>query len=495
MLYNVTVDPFAKLSAEEEKGYIEDIFYKQQYYQTLLDLTEASASRFILGQRGQGKTAVIFHLMADMKRMGILPILIDRFDGFPIQDNEKYFLYQMIKKLTFKIALKLMEEPKKRSELTKTQEEQLSFFIEAFYDPQSAEECIATAKNIEAKRRRNQIIAFINKHIKVLNGLIGIAVKAGADLIKSHAGLDVDISNIGSDYIPGFDISEFKQLEMSDIVSWESAKLVDILKNLRDIAIALDYKSIAFLFDKIDEFGEISTDVEKVNSFIIGLLSDTELLYTEKISIVVSLWSEAKKSLNKNGVRFDKFKEVDLRWRKTELVDLMNKRLLYFSEDKSSPVTFQALVPQKNDQDIILELADHSPRAFISLLGTIAAEEDQSQSPIKVFSANAFSRGCLMFCKKYDYISTQTTRKGKAQDMTTWITRLLRLKLTQFTLEQYCGLNKVSQKTGAQHIEHMLNYNLIKDSMVPMDNDVVLYEIADPRIRHLISRGVTDLDG
>ena len=460
-----------------------------------MDLTEASASRFILGQRGQGKTAVILHLMADMERLGILPILIDRYDSFPIQNNEKYFLYLMIKKLTFKIALRLMERPKMRSALSDTQREQLAFFIEAFYDPQCAEECIATAKNIEAKKRNNRIKTFINTHLRFLNGVLRAAVKVGADLIKSHAGLDVDISNVGGDYIQGFDVSEFKQLNMSDIVSWDSAKLVDILKNLRGVALSLDYKSIAFLFDKIDEYAETHYEVEKVNSFIIDLLKDTELLYTDKISIVVSLWSEVKKSLNRSGVRFDKFKDVDLRWRNSELVDLMNKRLLYFSVDKKNPVTFQSLVPKKSDQDLILELVDHSPRAFISILGTITAEEDQSQSPTIEFSADALSKGCLMFCKKYDYISTQTTRKGKAQELTTWITRLLRLKLTQFTLGQYCSNNKVNQRTGAQHIELMLNFNLIKDSMVPMDNDVVLYEVADPRIRHLISRGVTDLDG
>lgn len=51
-ILNIQGSPFAKLSAEEEKSYLREIFYKQQYYDSLVDLAEASASRFILGQRG-----------------------------------------------------------------------------------------------------------------------------------------------------------------------------------------------------------------------------------------------------------------------------------------------------------------------------------------------------------------------------------------------------------------------------------------------------------
>ena len=55
---NISNHPFAQYSAEEESD-IEAIYYKQQYYQELLDLTKNGVSRFILGQRGQGKSATI----------------------------------------------------------------------------------------------------------------------------------------------------------------------------------------------------------------------------------------------------------------------------------------------------------------------------------------------------------------------------------------------------------------------------------------------------
>ena len=227
---------------------------------------------------------------------------------------------------------------------------------------------------------------------------------------------------------------------------------------------------------------------------MIDLLTDTELLYSDHISIVVSLWSEVKKILNKNGVRFDKFKEVDLRWRNTELMELMDKRLAYFSINKLKPVTFVSLVPDGNERKKIMELADGSPRSFISLLGFILAEEEGNNGLVTSFSADALSKGYLMFCKKFDYISAQPSRTGKGQDLQTWITRLLRLKLTQFTLAQYSAFFNIKQKTGGIHIDTLIKFNLIRDTMQPMDDGVILYEIVDPRIRHLISRGILDLD-
>ena len=121
----------------------------------------------------------------------------------------------------------------------------------------------------------------------------------------------------------------------------------------------LGYKSIVVLFDKIDEFPLINSDVDKVTDFTFEVLSDTEFLYADKLSIVFSLWSEVKRSLNKRGVRFDKFKEIDIRWNREELEPLIDKRLKEFSIDKTNPVTLSQLIPNENDKNIAIELSDH----------------------------------------------------------------------------------------------------------------------------------------
>lgn len=490
-LFNIKGYPFAKLSAEEERPYIKDIFYKQQYYNSLLSIAEEGVSRFVLGQRGQGKSATILHLFEDMRELSVLPILIDNYKGFPLDNNENHFLYNIIQSLTFSIAEHLLKNRKDYKKLSAENKEQLAFFIEAFYDQQCATECEYCAKNIQSKKIRNKVKRWLNNHLKILNNIIGVGVKCGTELIRSYSGVDVDYSSVGAEYISEFSIETFNRISIDDMTTWDTNKLLKIITNLKGIANKVGYKSVVIMLDKIDEVHNINADIEKITNFIIEVLTDTNLLYSDGISIVVSLWSEIKSSLNNKGVRFDKFKEVDIRWRNDELEALLNKRLLYFSIDRKSPVSLETLVPKEQNRNLILELADHSPRSLLDLLGRILSEE-QTTEQLKTFSDDAISKGAINFCKKFDYVSAQPSRTG--QDLSSWISRLLSTKRSLFSLTEYSNSQDIGTKQGAKHIQTLLKYNLIKDAIRTTNNGETIYEIVDPRIKHLISRGEVGLN-
>ena len=74
-------NPFSKFSAEEEIEFHNEIFYEPNFYQTLLDDLKSGTSRFILGQRGHGKSSIIHKLKNDLEKSQILTIIIDRFDA------------------------------------------------------------------------------------------------------------------------------------------------------------------------------------------------------------------------------------------------------------------------------------------------------------------------------------------------------------------------------------------------------------------------------
>ena len=40
----------------------------------------------------------------------------------------------------------------------------------------------------------------------------------------------------------------------------------------------------------------------------------------------------------------------------------------------------------------------------------------------------------------------------------------------------------------------MLKYNLIKDALLPTEDGKPIYQIVDPRISHLIERGVLEIE-
>ena len=279
----------------------------------------------------------------------------------------------------------------------------------------------------------------------------------------------------------------------SVIVKFPIANLVKIVQNLVKTAQILGFNTVVVLFDQIDEVRGVNSDVEKVAEFMLDFLSDTNLSYLRNLSIVISLWSEVKNKLNIKNIRFDKFKEIDIRWREDELVKLMDKRLYFYSVDKNSPVTFSTLVPNNGDQETIIRLSGGSPRAFITLMSYILIEE-QSKDLITAFSEEAIFKGCIAFCKKFDYISLQPSRTGKGGDLKAWIVKLLRMRLASFSLQQYCEFYNTPSKTGGKHIEQMLKFNLIKDALLPSKDGKPIYEVVDPRIVHLIKRGVLEID-
>lgn len=493
-LLNVKGAPFAQLSAEEERGYLKEIFYKQPCYDTLVNLAEEGASRFVLGQRGQGKSATILHLLEDMKELKLLPILIDQYDEFPERNNKNYFLYTMITRLTFELAECMMHDASLGKKLNPTHKQQLGLYLEMFYDPITAKHCVESAEAIASKRRWNKVKTYVNKHIPLLNRVFGIAVGVGLDVIKSVAGLEnIDSTAYGREYFQEMQLETYRQVPREDIVGWNTSRLKDMLNNLCDMTMEMGYKSVVFLFDKIDEISGINGQIEKVTMFMTEFLSDTSLLYTNNISIVVSLWSEVKNALNKQGIRFDKFKEVDIRWRNEELVALLNKRLAYFSNNKDNPHTFESLVSNANDRTTVLELVDKSPRALLNLLGTILdAERDVEY--VSTFSSNALSKGYVNYCRSFDYTSAQPTRTGKGSDVRIWIGKLLLLKLTSFSMNDYMTCFKTTAKATSNHIDTLLKYNLIKVSVMPTSDGEQMYDVADPRISYLIKRNVQSLD-
>jgi hypothetical protein len=280
---------------------------------------------------------------------------------------------------------------------------------------------------------------------------------------------------------------------MQEVASWERDKLLKMLNFLVETTNSLGYESIVILFDKIDEFQEINSDVEKVTDFAVEILSDTDLLYSDRLSIVFSLWSEVKRTLNKRGIRFDKFKEIDIRWRTEELESLINYRLKYFSIDKTKVVTLDSLIPDANSKRTVLDLADHSPRSLIRLLGEIY-NEDYKENNLLSFTPTAISKGLVTFCTKFDYESQQPSKTGRRSDLISWMNRALRIRKSIFCIED---LNQVySQKTNisTKYIEDMMKLGIIKESYDRTLDNLAIYEIVDPKLKYLISRGVMELD-
>ena len=495
---NISKNPFLQRSAEDELTFLDQIYYTPTYYDELLHNAINGISRMLVGKRGLGKSATIHMLFKELKINNTLPILITRYDGIPLTDNEPYFLYKIMQGMCNGIARHLYINKKDRKKLNKNQKERLSFFIELFFDTRTSEEYIKYAKEIERKKRWNWAKKIYNWLVPLLNGSLNCIIESSSAVIRKSIGMDgdnINIDNVARQYLKEADLEKINSVPITEIASWDKAKLIKLLNQLKEIANKIGYQSIVVLFDKIDEFPAINADIDKIVDFTKDLLLDTDLLYTENLSIVFSIWSDAKRALNKAGVRFDKFEDINIEWTNLDLEKLINKRLKYFTIDHGAPVTMESLIPDSNTRNDIIKLADKSPRALLKLLGILYSMENNPDdfNQVKSFGTANISQGIIQYCQSYDYFSNQSVKVGGKTDLYNWINKILLLKLINFTSEHVKKEFSLTTKTTNIYIQTMIRLELIKENICPNEEDITEYSVIDPRICYLISRGITEL--
>ena len=151
-----TRDPFAQHSAEEEIRFIDDIFYEPAYYRGLKDTILNNGSRFLLGQRGDGKSMVIHKLVNDLTiENNALVMLVTRFDNIPLTNNEQYLLYKIAQKMTIEVAKRLFLNKKLRKKIDTYLLQRFSKYVQLFYEPGFADEFIEKAQEIKRINRKN----------------------------------------------------------------------------------------------------------------------------------------------------------------------------------------------------------------------------------------------------------------------------------------------------------------------------------------------------
>ena len=474
---------------------MQKIFLKPRYYDALKSNAKQGNSRILVGQRGLGKSATIHMLFEDLKANRTLPLLITRYEGIPLTNNKGYFLYKIVQSLTKRLAEHLYKTPKDSKLLSREQKSYLSYLVEMFYDDEIAEDYLREAKVIKAKKRNNWFRRLFNRNLRLINSVVNGVIKITSSVVRQSMGLSESDETVTANAIfEEIPISEINSLSMKEVVEKGNDKLLSMLRLMIDMALKLKYGSIVVLFDKIDEFAEINADVNKVTDFTLQILTDTDLLYTNKLSIVFSLWSEVKRTLNNRGVRFDKFQDIDISWRDDELEQIIDKRLLYYSINKDIPVTLKSLIPFDNDRKMILNLADGSPRSLISLMSRLYDEEignETANGNIVAFSSATISKGLMEFCRRFDYESLQPSKISDKNNYYNWLGKVLLMKKPYFTVSEICSVFSIKMATARTYISQMEKLGII--SQDSSEGDDLVYRTQDPRICYLMSRGITSL--
>ncbi len=120
-------NPFSKFSAEDERNYLKEIYEKPRFYQTLLDELAEGNSRYLLGERGVGKSALMFYLIEDLKSRDIYPVLIDEYDGTQIKNNGYDLLLLVERNIVTKLGVELLCNKSKIKDLLRIIEKNWHF--------------------------------------------------------------------------------------------------------------------------------------------------------------------------------------------------------------------------------------------------------------------------------------------------------------------------------------------------------------------------------
>jgi hypothetical protein len=483
-------NPFSKFSAEEEIEFHNEIFYEPTFYQTLLDDLKSGTSRFILGQRGHGKSSIIHKLKTDLEKEQVLTIIIDRFDEISLTDNKIELLNLILQEFVTKYVLFLDKNKVYLKKLNKEDKEALCLLIKLFFQPLTKTEYETRFDNIKSIKTKNWFINLYNKVVKPTNSIIGAGILITSKLIADSLKLNNFETNTAyTEYLSEMDNMNISASLQEQELKKSKRHLKELLNRLNSITKKTYYKSSVVLFDKVDEFQELNQEISKIASFTEDILTDTELLLQNDIAIAFSLWSEVKPILSKK-VRFDKFKEIDISWRKSDMEPLIDKRILHFSGNTRS---FSSLFSIIADKENVINISNKSPRDLISCLSDIYDYQTSNSSSTN-FETESVSKGLIKFANRYDYLSMYPSRTGKNKDVISMINLILRTRKINITILDLNTTFNQKTKWSTGKLESMVKYKLVTEDSKLGPNNEKIYNVLDPKLMHLIKRGITSLE-
>lgn len=486
-------NPFSKYSAEEELEQLSSLFFEPNYYRTLVDDLMNGSSRFILGQRGHGKSTLIHYLKNDLEKNQVFTIIIDKFDGIPVNNNEKELLELIIKGIIKKLAIYLIKNKIDFKGLTKNDKEKIVIYINLFFDTISKKEYEDIYNKIDKIKIKNIFIRLWNKwFLKGANNITNTAINISSQFISSSLGYS-NLNQIPyNEYFVELKEITIEKSNIRNTTLYTYDSLKNILCDLVLIIKNLEFTSTVILFDKIDEFKILNQDLNKIVEFTKEILTDTELLLQENVSIAFSLWTEIRYLLNAKGVRFDKFKEIDVSWNKENLEKIINKRLRHYSNNQN--YSLEKLIENSDDRKLILDLANRSPRDLIRLLSCIYDVQVSQNPDTLIFERDNIAKGCKLFSQNFDYISVHPSKTGSGNEVIPFIKKLLLVRKHEFDLKDVNDSLNIKTKVSENYITKMKNLGLIVESEIGKAGDVKLYRVVDPKLKYLISRSILSLE-
>lgn len=342
--------------------------------------------------------------------------------------------------------------------LNNTDKERLAIIIRDFFTSIGKREFEETYNRVTKYKTRNLLRNIYNILFnKPINWAISVGLELSSDFVSKTLNLPKPLTNdFYKNYLPELNLEKLPDKQKEETLLSDYNLLKDILLELAGIVQKSGFNSMVIFLDKIDEFKLLEGKITKIVNFTEQILQDTNLLYFNNISIVFSIWTEVKTQLNAKGVRFDKFKPIDITWTNEDIKNILKNRLDYFA--KTKPFQIENLLESENNLDKIIELAHKSPRDLIRLFSTLFDEQATENPNVKKISNKSISIGKTNYCKSYDFYSIFPSKRGTKEDIISIVNRILRVGRINFRTTDFTNEFKFSQQSAINYIKIFKNY-------------------------------------
>jgi hypothetical protein len=469
--------PFNTFTTEQEVDIAKKIFVSQGEYDPIIDAFKAGRNIIILGERGSGKTAILEDFKRDLIGNKRLITIIHDFNKLNKNPSTQEIYRLIISHFLIDLFAKISESPPKLLSLNKEEKILLSYLLSEFLTPVSQN----SLKDKISKIQLSPWIRLINWGYNKLRGPLnygGTVVKnlTYQYLIKHYSFLPVlETNNQIQEFFP-----ELRLNVESDFFGQEIS--FRLLSRIGIISSKLGFQKPVILLDRLDEDPRFENDAEVISEFISPFLTDGNLLSINEFELVFFIWSTPFRFIE-DLVRTQKYYCPSLRWSKSDLEKLLNRRLETYSGGKLK--NYRALFEDTvtaDQLDKVFELSNSNPRDIIHIFKMIFEEQFRYNSNSTAFDATILNSSLTKFVLDFNYFEyypKKSNAKANSMDIYSYAAHLLKLDTEEFTK------NRLNEKAGtgsstSNYVVGMERIGLIEN--VRQEKGNAIYRIKDPKI-------------
>lgn len=479
--------PFSVFTAEEEKEFLRIAFVRPLAYSPAIQAAKEGKNIFIYGERGTGKTALIFELVSERAKTATVA-QVSNFSAVPKAPklSDIYALY--ISTITNLIFKKLMPQMSNmifdRPNLDRDDKILVSYLLKNHTTTLSRAALRKDLQAIQHGRIKRGAVWVFN----VLRGLLNQATNTGVDVVSHMIRQSFGLPD-QSDASSAKDYFEKVELGVDDDFDDEKANLL-LLKKTVALCHKLGIEPITIVLDRIDEDSRLKNDSAVIAEFLRPFLEENEIFYESELQFIFSIWSIPFQNVKPN-FRGNKFCVEQVEWRDQELIKVLEKRLTHHSNNKVTSYT-QIFDDSKFFKDNLLPLANSNPRDLWQLMNQVIRQQYHLDPTAKKISAEAMQLGMNFFVKNfsyYEYYPRKIDARANSSDVYSYIAHLRKLSICEFTINSL-SLAAGTGSSTTNYVVGMEGIGLIRRCEGKGPNGATLYEVKDPKVRFAITNRI-----